>query len=80
MDLEKVQEIGVDKYIIKVQKICSNYLTPVGIVKGNAPYLYGEKVRAYLRKGARPLRGESVYPNARVGEYGALCVADSLPI
>ena len=40
-----------------------------GIIKGNDPYLYGEKVRAYLRKGARPLRGETVYPNARVG-YG----------
>ncbi len=40
-----------------------------GIVKGNDLFLYGEKVRAYLRKGARPLRGESVYPNARVGDY-----------
>lgn len=49
-----------------------------GIVKGNDLYLYGEKVRAYLRRGARPLRGEPVYPNARVG-YGALCLADSLP-
>ncbi len=50
-----------------------------GIVKGNDPYLYGEKVRAYLRRGARPLRGETIYPNARVG-YGALCLADSLPV
>ena len=41
-----------------------------GIVKGNDPYLYGEKVKAYLRRGARPLRGEDVYPNARVGAYG----------
>lgn len=49
-----------------------------GIVKGNDPYLYGEKVKAYLRRGARPLRGEEVYPNARVG-YGALCVAESIP-
>lgn len=49
-----------------------------GIVKGNDPYLYGEKVRAYLRRGARPLRGERVLPNARVG-YGALCLGDSLP-
>ncbi|WP_165919312.1 hypothetical protein [Kineothrix alysoides] len=48
-------------------------------MKGNDPYLYGEKVRAYLRRGARPLRGEAIYPNARVG-YGALCLADSLPI
>lgn len=34
---------------------------------GNAPFLYGEKVKAYLRRGARPLRGENVYPNERVG-------------
>ena len=50
-----------------------------GIVRGNDPFLYGEKVKAYLRRGARPLRGEANYPNARSG-YGALCVADSLPI
>lgn len=49
-----------------------------GIVRGNDPFLYGEKVKAYLRKGARPLRGESNYPNARAG-YGALCVEESLP-
>ena len=49
-----------------------------GIVRGNDPFLYGEKVKAYFRKGARPLRGETEYPNDRVG-YGKLCVADSLP-
>ena len=50
-----------------------------GIVNGNDPYLYGEKVKAYLRRGAKPIRGEKVYPNERVG-YGALCLASSLPI
>ena len=49
-----------------------------GIVDGNDPYLYGEKVKAYLRRGAQPIRGETEYPNARVG-YGALCVERSLP-
>ncbi len=49
-----------------------------GIVQGNDPFLYGEKVKAYLRRGARPLRGETVYPNDRVG-WGALCVENSLP-
>lgn len=39
-------------------------------MKGNDPYLYGEKVKAYLRRGARPIRGETEYPNARVGAYG----------
>ena len=50
-----------------------------GIIRGNDPYLYGEKLKAYLRRGARPLPGFSVYPNPQVG-YGALCVRDSLPI
>ena len=41
-----------------------------GIVRGNDVFLYGEKVKAYLRRGARPVRGEQVYPNAKVGAYG----------
>ena len=49
-----------------------------GIVRGNDPFLYGEKVKAYLRRGAQPLRGESFYPNDKVG-WGRLCVAQSLP-
>lgn len=49
-----------------------------GIVMGNDPYLYGEKVKAYLRRGAKPIRGETEYPNSRVG-YGALCIESSLP-
>ena len=49
-----------------------------GIVKGEDPYLYGEKVKAYLRRGARELPGFEVYPNPQVG-YGAICVEDSLP-
>ncbi len=49
-----------------------------GIVNGNDPYLYGEKLRASLRRGARQLAAETVYPNPRLG-YGALCVRDSLP-
>ncbi|MCM1262842.1 MAG: S8 family serine peptidase [Butyrivibrio sp.] len=49
-----------------------------GIVNGNDQYLYGEKIKAYLRKGAKSIRGEKVYPNERVG-YGALCLGDSLP-
>ena len=49
-----------------------------GIIQGNDPYLYGEKVKAYLRRGARELPGYSEWPNAQLG-YGALCVRDSLP-
>lgn len=49
-----------------------------GIVQGNDPYLYGEKVKAYLRRGARELPGYDRWPNPLLG-YGALCVRDSLP-
>ncbi|MBQ8040032.1 MAG: S8 family serine peptidase [Lachnospiraceae bacterium] len=50
-----------------------------GIVNGNDPYLYGQKVKAYLINGARRISGVSEYPNSQVG-WGALCVRDSLPI
>lgn len=50
-----------------------------GIVNGNDAYLYGEKVKAYLIRGARPLAVEKEYPNARLG-WGTLCVRDSLPV
>ena len=40
-----------------------------GIIRGNDNYLYGEKVKAYLRRGARPLPGFTQYPNPQVG-YG----------
>ena len=49
-----------------------------GIVRENDVFLYGEKVKAYLRSGAKPIRGEISYPNDRVG-FGALCVSQSLP-
>ena len=43
-----------------------------GIVKRNDPYLYGEKVKAYLIRAARHLPGEPV-PSKRTG-WGALCL------
>ena len=49
-----------------------------GIVNGNDPFLYGEKVKAYFQRGAREILGFTEYPNEVVG-YGALCVEDSLP-
>ena len=49
-----------------------------GLIRGMDPYLYGEKIKAYLRKGAKPLRGEENYPNDKVG-WGALCVENSIP-
>lgn len=40
-----------------------------GIVRGNDPFLWGEKVKAYLRRGAQPLPGIVKYPDPAVG-YG----------
>lgn len=49
-----------------------------GIVNGNDPYLYGEKVKAYLLRGARHLPILPEYPNPQIG-WGVLCLRDSLP-
>ena len=49
-----------------------------GIVRENDPFLWGEKVKAYLRRGAQPLRGFETYPNPEIG-YGVLCVKESIP-
>jgi len=49
-----------------------------GIVNGNDIYLYGEKLKAYLRRGARQLPGFTEYPNEVTG-YGKLCLRDSFP-
>lgn len=40
-----------------------------GILQGNDPFLYGEKVKAYFTRGARHLPGYDVWPNERLG-YG----------
>ena len=49
-----------------------------GIVNGNDPYLYGEKIKAYLLKGAKPIPAIAQYPNPVLG-LGALCLEDSFP-
>lgn len=48
-----------------------------GIIRGNDPYLYGEKMKAKLIRGARQLIGFERYPNRKTG-WGALCVENSL--
>lgn len=49
-----------------------------GIIKQNDSFLYGEKVKAYLRRGAQALPGFAEHPNPVTG-YGALCVERSIP-
>lgn len=48
-----------------------------GIVRGNDRYLYGQKAKAFLIRGARKLPGINSYPDPKVG-YGALCLKDSM--
>lgn len=47
-----------------------------GIVNGNDPFLYGERVKAFLRFGARRLNG-IIYPNPYWG-YGMLCLQNTM--
>ena len=49
-----------------------------GVVNGNDPFLYGEKIKAYLQRGAKQLPGYETWPNPQLG-YGTLCVKDSIP-
>lgn len=49
-----------------------------GIVNGNDPYAYGEKLKAYLLRGTQRLGQESI-PSPKTG-WGKLCAADSLPL
>ncbi len=46
-----------------------------GIVQGNDPYLYGEKVKSYLQRAAKRNYQLYEYPNRATG-YGVLCLAN----
>lgn len=43
-----------------------------GILLGNDPYLYGERLKAFLIQGAGHLPGLTEYPNPYVGDYGKI--------
>lgn len=45
-----------------------------GIVQGNDPYLYGERLKTMLIRSARELPGLTEYPNTYVG-WGTLCLS-----
>ena len=47
-----------------------------GVVRDEDPYLYGEKVKAYLIDGTNKPLVRLVYPNKALG-YGTLCLRDS---
>ena len=49
-----------------------------GIVNGNDPFMYGQRVKAFLRRGALRNPGVS-YPNPQWG-YGRLCLEDTMEL
>lgn len=53
-------------------------LMQYGIVQKNDPFLFGQKAKAYLIRGARQIAAFEEYPNDSVG-WGALCLRDSFP-
>ena len=52
-------------------------LMQYGIIQGNDPFLYGQKIKAWLIRGARPLPALRTYPNPQIG-WGVLCLNDSI--
>ncbi|MBP3618742.1 MAG: S8 family serine peptidase [Lachnospiraceae bacterium] len=55
---------------------CAALLMQWGITEGNDPYLYGERLKSFLIRGARALTGVTEVPNPYVG-WGTVCVAES---
>lgn len=49
-----------------------------GIINGNDPFMFGEKIKAALWNGSKALPAFREYPNSSVG-WGKLCFRDSLP-
>lgn len=50
-----------------------------GIVEGNSPYMYGEKLKASLIKGSRLLPQIKKYPSPEAG-WGTLCLRNSISV
>lgn len=56
---------------------CGALLLQWGIVEGNDPYLYGERLKAALIRGAGRLSALNEYPNPYIG-WGTICLAESV--
>lgn len=57
---------------------CASLFMQWGILEQNDPFLYGEKLKAYLINGTNTLSGIDVYPSPLIG-WGTLCANQSLP-
>ena len=56
---------------------CSSLLMQWGIVNGNDPFMYGERLKAQLIRGAKELDNVDIYPNRYIG-WGILCFENSI--
>lgn len=75
---ERFETVSGTSYATPFVTAAAALLMEWGIVRGNDPYLYGEKGKAYFIRGARQLPGYEEWPNDMVG-WGALCLEDSFP-
>lgn len=50
-----------------------------GIIQGKDPYLFGQRLKYYLIRGARRRRSDVIYPSPSWG-YGEVCVFNSLSL
>lgn len=71
-------EVSGTSFATPFVSAAASMLMEYGVVNRRDPYLYGEKLKSNLIKGARRLPAYRQYPNPYVG-WGALCVSESLP-
>lgn len=72
------KKTGTSMATPQVTGICALF-AEWGLVKGNDPYLYGQRLKYYLVKGANRARRDVIYPNPSWG-YGTICAFDSFYI
>lgn len=72
------KKTGTSMATPQVSGICALF-SEWGLVKGNDPYLYGQRLKYYLVKGANRARMDVTYPNPSWG-YGTICAFDSFYI
>ena len=72
------KKTGTSMATPQVTGICALF-AEWGLIKGNDPYLYGQRLKYYLVKGANRKRIDVTYPNTSWG-YGTVCAFDSFYI
>lgn len=50
-----------------------------GFIKGRDPYMYGQRLKYFMLKGAKQIKGNEDHPNPTWG-YGTLCLRDSIEV